>query len=123
MGARQLHQHRLSSLQSIGAAFLNRLTESVNNSPHLLPPEAILSAHLSPFLAEQTSIASTRLDMIQKANVTLADEISAQRQELDGLVQGFESSVRDLEGASDAFNQDQMQGVDDDLVEFANASS
>lgn len=98
------------------------LTAVTNVSPHLLSQEAILNAHLSPFLAEQASTTTNRIDQIQKRNLNLADEILAQRQELDGLVQSLEAAVQDLGDASEALSQTRFHGVDEDLMKYATIS-
>lgn len=90
--------------------------------PHLLPPEAILSAHLSPFLGEQVSNVSSRLDASKSSNLALAQEISAQRKSINELIQGLEDVVSDLEGASEAFRGDQMQELETDLQQFASST-
>ncbi|KAI9665224.1 MAG: hypothetical protein M1831_002234 [Alyxoria varia] len=91
--------------------------------PHLLPPSSILAAHLSPFLAEKTAIVSSRLETEQKANLSLADEITIQGAEIDGLLQGLEAVVADLSGAAAELGQgQQMQEVAGDLESYATGS-
>lgn len=67
--------------------------------PHLLPPASLLAAHLGPFLTSQTTSINVQLGAIQADNATVADAITSQRAEIEGLLRGLEGVVRDLEEA------------------------
>lgn len=41
----------------------------------------------------------------------MAEEIAAQRAEIEELVAGLERAVEDLEGAAEAFGGEEMEGV------------
>jgi kinetochore protein NNF1 len=68
--------------------------------PHTLPPDALLTAHLSPFLHEQQTLLATALTALETENVRLAEVIAEQRGEMEKLVAGLEATVRDVEKAA-----------------------
>lgn len=68
--------------------------------PHLLPADAILSAHLAPHLASQQSQMNAKLQNTQAANFALWDEIQKQRAEVDELLGALERALADVDGAA-----------------------
>ncbi|KAI9806248.1 MAG: hypothetical protein M1825_006363 [Sarcosagium campestre] len=68
--------------------------------PHTLPAEAILAAHLAPFLAQQQSQLNAKIQTAQCENAALMETIQAQREEIRRLVDGLETMVEDLEAAA-----------------------
>jgi kinetochore protein NNF1 len=70
-----------------------------SKSPHLLLPTAILAAHLAPQLASTQSQLNAKLQTTQSQNATLYRTILEQRKEIERLMDGLETTVRDLEGA------------------------
>ncbi|KAJ9155057.1 Nnf1-domain-containing protein [Pleurostoma richardsiae] len=68
--------------------------------PHLLPADAVLSAHLGPHLTAQQSQLNARLQTVQAHNVRLFEEISAQRAEAEALLAAAERACADVAGAS-----------------------
>ncbi|KAI9788299.1 MAG: hypothetical protein M1816_006984 [Peltula sp. TS41687] len=79
--------------------------QSINgysSSPHTLPPSAILSAHLAPYLVQQRSELDTRIQKTQVQNVELMETIKSQQQEIRSLLGSFEEgAVADLNGAAE----------------------
>ncbi|KAI9854864.1 MAG: hypothetical protein M1824_006554 [Vezdaea acicularis] len=71
-------------------------------APHMLPPHALLAAHLGPYLAQQQSQLNAQLQTTASKNAALLQEIRGQREEIDGLVKQLEGVVHDLEGAEEA---------------------
>lgn len=89
--------------------------------PHLLPPSALLAAHMAPFLATQTQSLGSQLESTQKSNQELAEEIASQRDTMETLVSGLENVIRDLEGAAAAFGGVEMKDIEADLERVATA--
>jgi len=84
--------------------------------PHLLPPASLLAAHLGPFLVEQTSAITNSLTAVQADNANVADAITSQRAEIEGLLRGLEGVVRDLEGAAAVVTKsEEMKGMEGEL--------
>ncbi|KAF4445273.1 Kinetochore-associated NNF1 [Fusarium acutatum] len=70
--------------------------------PHLLPPSAILAAHLTPALTAHQSQLNARLQTTQSQNALLYDEVRRQREEIRTLLDALEAVVADVQGANDA---------------------
>lgn len=70
------------------------------NRPHTLPPEHILAAHMAPHLASHQSQLNAKLQTIQSHNVSLFDEIKAQREEAVRLLAAVEKVLADVDGAN-----------------------
>jgi kinetochore protein NNF1 len=68
--------------------------------PHLLPPDAILAAHLAPHLTAHQSQLNAKLQTVQAHNAALFGEIGAQRAELEALLAGVETLLADVDGAN-----------------------
>jgi kinetochore protein NNF1 len=80
-------------------------------SPHLLPPSAILAAHLTPALTAHQSQLNARLQTTQSQNALLYDEVRRQREEIRALLDTLEAVVADVQGANDA-----LRPVVDDIA-------
>lgn len=92
----------------------------VPTPPHLLPPSALLAAHLAPFLNEQSTIFTSALKGIQADNAAIADSISSQRAEIEGLLRGLEMTIADIEGAANTLGaSEEMRGVEQELESAA----
>ncbi|KAG6224514.1 hypothetical protein E4U34_000280 [Claviceps purpurea] len=74
--------------------------EDARIPPHLLPPQDILAAHLSPRLAAHQSLLNARLQTTQAQNALLADHVRQQRQEMDELLGQLDRAVEDVRGAN-----------------------
>ena len=70
--------------------------------PHTLPPESLFLAHLAPHLQQTQKELDARLRDTQAQNEDLVAQILQQRRDIEGLVEGLEAVVRDLEGANGA---------------------
>ncbi|KAF5534040.1 kinetochore-associated NNF1 [Fusarium mexicanum] len=79
--------------------------------PHLLPPSAILAAHLTPALTAHQSQLNARLQTTQSQNTLLYDEVRRQREEIRTLLDALEAVVADVQGANDA-----LRPVVDDIA-------
>lgn len=75
------------------------------NRPHTLPPEPLYLAHLAPFLASAEQELQKELREVQAENESLARGIQGQREQVEGLLQGLEAVVTDLEGANQVMGE------------------
>lgn len=80
-------------------------------APHTLSPEELLSSHLAPFLSIQHDNIMAQLAEVQATNQSLADEIQAQRAELQRLIGGLADVVGDLERSAEIMRQEEVQGL------------
>jgi kinetochore protein NNF1 len=76
------------------------MCDPVDCSPHLLPPEQVLAAHLAPHLAAQQSQLNARLQTTQSHNAALFAEIQAQREEAARLLASVEKVLADVDAAN-----------------------
>ncbi|TKA66122.1 hypothetical protein B0A49_12515 [Cryomyces minteri] len=78
--------------------------------PHTLPPSRLLHAHLSASshqlsggdfasLPQYQSTLHARLSTTQSQNAALMTSVTQQRQQIERLIQGLESVVKDLDGS------------------------
>ncbi|KAH6897241.1 Nnf1-domain-containing protein [Thelonectria olida] len=109
---------KLNDLESLIAdaasrrAELSQSDESTQPTPpHLLPPDAILSAHLHPALTAHQSQLNARLQTTQSQNALLHDQVRQQREEIAALLDRLDAVVADVRGANDA-----LRPVVDDLA-------
>ena len=86
--------------------------------PHTLSPSEVHLAHLMPFLEEQSATMTAQLDATQQANNELLSTIMAQRAEIEALVRGLETVVRDLEASARVMAQDDVQGLGSEIREL-----
>ena len=77
----------------------------------MLPPHALLDAHLAPFLDTQATTLTARLEELRKENGELELRLKAQRTEMEGLVGGLEDLVRDLECAAGLVQGEEWSGL------------
>ncbi|KAF4979467.1 hypothetical protein FZEAL_4326 [Fusarium zealandicum] len=97
---------KLNDLESLIGEASHRRAESTATTdptpPHLLPPAAILAAHLTPSLTAHQSQLNARLQTTQSQNALLHDEVRRQRQEITALLDALDAVVADVRGANDA---------------------
>ncbi|RKK77619.1 hypothetical protein BFJ69_g6167 [Fusarium oxysporum] len=96
---------KLNDLESLISDASRRRAESTTEEPappHLLPPSAILAAHLTPALIAHQSQLNARLQTTQSQNALLYDEVRRQREEIRTLLDALEAVVADVQGANDA---------------------
>ncbi|EGU85862.1 hypothetical protein FOXB_03710 [Fusarium oxysporum f. sp. conglutinans Fo5176] len=96
---------KLNDLESLISDASRRRAESTTEEPtppHLLPPSAILAAHLTPALTAHQSQLNARLQTTQSQNALLYDEVRRQREEIRTLLDALEAVVADVQGANDA---------------------
>ena len=77
----------------------------------MLPPHALLDAHLAPFLDAQATTLTAQLEELRTENGELAIRLRAQQTEMEGLVEGLEDVVRDLEGAAGLVQGGEWSGL------------
>ncbi|KAH7023728.1 Nnf1-domain-containing protein [Ilyonectria destructans] len=110
---------KLNDLESLISDASHRRAESSSSTtettpptpPHLLPPNAILAAHLHPALTAHQSQLNARLQTTQSQNALLYDEVRRQRAEIAALLDRLDAVVADVQVANDAFRP-----VADDLA-------
>ncbi|KAJ4169956.1 hypothetical protein NW754_006099 [Fusarium falciforme] len=97
---------KLNDLESLISDASRRRAESTLEAqptpPHLLPPSAILAAHMTPSLTAHQSQLNARLQTTQSQNALLHDEVRRQRDEIRSLLEALEAVVADVQGANDA---------------------
>lgn len=97
---------KLNDLESLISDASRRRAESTTETqptpPHLLPPSAILAAHMTPSLTAHQSQLNARLQTTQSQNALLHDEVGRQRDEIRSLLEALEGVVADVQGANDA---------------------
>ena len=82
--------------------------ESVNEDEealrpmHLLTADELYMAHLSPMLIKAERDLRVKIRDTQQQNRDMADQIEAQRREMQQLVARLEDTVKDIEGAAQA---------------------
>lgn len=72
----------------------------VGYRPHTLDPQSLYLAHLSPYLQQVQRELNAKLQETEAQNEYLVLEIQKQREEVERIVRGLETVVRDLEGAN-----------------------
>ncbi|KPM36754.1 hypothetical protein AK830_g9835 [Neonectria ditissima] len=110
---------KLNDLESLISDASRRRAESSSSAaaaapptpPHLLPPDAILAAHMHPALAAHQSQLNARLQTTQSQNALLYDEVRRQRAEIAALLDRLDAVVGDVRVANDA-----LRPVVDDLA-------
>lgn len=80
-------------------------------APHTLPPSALYSSHLAPFLAAQHDDIAQRLEDVQGANTSLMTEVAAQRAEMQRLLAALEHVVADVEESSRMMGSGEVQDL------------
>lgn len=68
-----------------------------------------------PFLESQSQELDARVVATQEANAELLQTVLAQRQEIEALVGGLESVVRDLEVSAQMMGQEEVQGLSGEI--------
>ena len=86
--------------------------DNIMDRPHTLPPDAILSAHLSSIHASQQSQLNAKLQTTQSQNAMLAEKLAGQRREMEELLKLLERVVGDLEGAGVRLGEEVRDGLD-----------
>jgi len=88
--------------------------------PHLLAPTSLLAAHLAPFLTSQSASFTSALQATQADNAAIADAITSQRVEIEGLLRALQSTVADLENAANILGgSEEMVGIEKELESAA----
>ncbi len=68
----------------------------------MLPPDAVLAAHLEPRLAQQKSQLNARLQTTQALNARLFADVRRQRAEAEAIVALLQRALGDVDAANDA---------------------
>lgn len=75
------------------------------HSPHTLDANELYQAHLTPLLAQTQSSLDAKLEDVEKENLQLAEKIARQRQEIQQLISGIETVVKDVETAASSMHE------------------
>lgn len=71
-----------------------------------------------PFLEGQTAETNARISATQEANAELLSTVTAQRAEIEALVQGLENVIQDLEVSAQMMAQDEVQGLSKEIKDY-----
>jgi kinetochore protein NNF1 len=71
-----------------------------------------------PFLEQQATEMNTKLSETQQSNTELLSAVTAQRAEIEALVQGLENVIQDLEVSAQVMAQDDVQGLSKEIKEL-----
>ena len=85
--------------------------ESPGKPPHTLTADELYTAHLTPFLQDAAVELESRLQTTQRDNQQMIQSIEAQRAEIEQLVAGLESVVKDIESSIEAMNTGNTNGL------------
>ncbi|KAL4870192.1 Nnf1-domain-containing protein [Aspergillus spectabilis] len=76
-----------------------------NVPPHILPPDELFRAHLTPQLEKTKEVLDTRIQATDAQNLEMAQKVQAQRAEIERLLVSLETVVADVEGAAAALSE------------------
>ncbi|KAL9117733.1 MAG: hypothetical protein Q9187_005727, partial [Circinaria calcarea] len=79
-------------------------------APHTLDPQSLYLAHLSPYLQQVQRELNAKLQETEAQNQYLMLELQKQGEEVERLVGGLETVVRDLEGANGVLGSAVLDG-------------
>ncbi|KAF2741419.1 Nnf1-domain-containing protein [Polyplosphaeria fusca] len=85
--------------------------------PHTLSPATIHLAHLMPFLEQQSAQLNSQLSTTQQANTELLSTVTAQRKDIEALVQDLENVIHDLEASAQMMGQSEVQDLSKEIKE------
>lgn len=71
-----------------------------------------------PFLEKQAATMNSQLEETQQANTELLSTVTAQRAEIEALVQGLENVIQDLESSAQIMGQEEVQGLSSEIREL-----
>ncbi|KAL4747587.1 hypothetical protein BDW72DRAFT_196593 [Aspergillus terricola var. indicus] len=77
--------------------------------PHTLPPDVLFRAHLTPQLEKTKAVLDEKIQATETENLELAQQVQAQRAEIERLLAGLETVVADVEGAASAATEYESQ--------------
>ena len=84
-------------------------------SPPTLPPQSLYQAHLAPSLKPYSADLARKQEIAQEANIELLARVQQQRKEIEALVRGVETVVRDLNGCVEALrtgiDEEELRGI------------
>jgi len=88
---------------------------------HTLSADELYRAHTTPFLQQTATELESKLQATQQNNVQMMENIAAQRVEMEQLISGLESVVRDIEGSVEAMSgaeESSTEGLKKDVWEL-----
>ena len=83
--------------------------------PHTLSGQELYEAHLAPHLQVAGETLRERLSRSQSHNAEMMDKVTAQRMEIEGLVNGLEGIVKDIEGSVEAARAGGLDGLQNEM--------
>ncbi|KAI9718160.1 MAG: hypothetical protein M1828_006792 [Chrysothrix sp. TS-e1954] len=90
--------------------------------PHMLPPSSILTAHVAPFVQDQTKALGQALSDVQERNEVLTTEVTSQRDEIEALIAGLESKTTKVDDVVNEWKASDVHGISDELGSLIGAS-
>ena len=67
--------------------------------------QELYEAYRSPYLEQAATVLRERLQQVQMHNAEMGERLTAQREEMDGLMAGLEGAVRDIKGSGNAMRE------------------
>lgn len=80
---------------------------------HTLSADELYTAHLTPYLQQAAEELNTKLHTTQQENSIMMGKINDQRAEIDRLLNGLQSVVKDIEGSVDAMRANEEVGFNE----------
>ena len=88
------------------------------NRPHTFDPQSLYLAHLSPYLQQVQHELEQKIEETQTRNQSLGKEMLRQRDEVENMVGGLESVIRDLESANQVLGECTGEGMEKEILEM-----
>ena len=85
----------------IRAIVLSLKLSDKTDRPHTLPPDALLQAHVAPYLAQHAATLKEHMQATQTRNEELFGTVAAQREEVQQLLELLERALGDVDAAVD----------------------
>lgn len=106
---RLIHDARLRKQAAESASSNGSVEQPI--PPHTLPPADLVNAHLAPFLTDTRAAIASETAELEARNKALMETIRQQRVEMQGLVEGLEGVVADLERSAAMLQGDEVQDL------------
>lgn len=81
------------------------------NRLHTLSATELYTAHLTPYFQQATDDLNSKLQRTQQENAQMMTTIDQQRAEIERLLNGLNTAVKDIEGSVEAIQSQEEAGV------------
>lgn len=78
---------------------------------HTLTADELYTAHLTPYFQQATDDLNSKLQRTQQENAQMITTIDQQRAEIERLLNGLDTAVKDIEGSVEAMQSHEEVGV------------